>query len=290
MFKALIYTSLALLAFAGNSVLCRLALSAIEQNQQHIDAASFTHIRLLSGIIILIFLLLFSIKKNKRQTNTKRCKGSWQAAICLFIYAITFSYGYISLDTGTGALILFGAVQLTMVLTSIYAGDRLQPVQLIGLLIAFSGFIYLVIPTFSTPSFSAFILMSLAGVAWAFYTLLGKQSTQPLADTTYNFIRTLPLIVISVTLTLHDVFLSFYGVILAILSGAITSGVGYFLWYLALRYISPLQAGVLQLLVPIIAAVGGVLFAQEIISLRLSISSLLVLGGVFLVLKAKPVR
>ncbi|NQZ07190.1 MAG: DMT family transporter [Algicola sp.] len=284
--KTIGYTTFALLAFAGNSVLCRLALG-----EGQIDAASFTVIRLLSGIITLVIILKLAqlTQKNTRSTSPKTTsKGSWSAALMLFVYAIAFSYAYVSLDTGTGALILFGAVQITMLLVGILSGNRLHYVEWIGVATAFCGFVYLVLPSVSTPSLTGFILMTVAGIAWAFYTLKGRGSKHPLGDTSYNFLRTLPLVAILLALTIPQTQLSQTGILLAVVSGAVTSGIGYTLWYIALGGLTPTQAAVLQLLVPIIAAIGGVVFAGELISARLVVASALVLGGILLVVLSKP--
>lgn len=271
--KTLAGTSFALLAFAGNSILCRLALG-----ENTIDAASFTVIRLLSGIIVLAAILKITNRNNERVS-----KGSWLASFTLFIYAITFSYAYISLDTGTGALILFGAVQITMIVVSLVSGTRLHYSEWIGVIVAFSGFVYLIKPGLTTPSLMGFILMTIAGIAWGFYTLCGKGSKQPIADTAYNFLRTLPFAVILIVVALRDFDISQQGILLACLSGGLASGVGYAVWYFSLGGLSSTQAAVVQLLVPVIAAVGGVLFSDEIISIRLVLSSIMVLGGILTV-------
>ena len=201
----------------------------------------------------------------------------------LFVYAVTFSYAYISLDTGTGALILFGSVQLTMVLFSLISGNRLSLVEWVGIITAFSGFVYLVLPSLSTPSFRGFILMAISGVAWGIYTLRGKISQNPLNDTAFNFLRTFPFVLVLLIIELNHANLSQQGIIFALVSGAITSGIGYSVWYMAVGGLSTIQAGIVQLLVPIIAAIGGVIFAQEFISPRLIFSSILVLGGIMLI-------
>lgn len=182
--KTITFTVLALVAFAANSVLCRLALG-----EETIDASSFTVIRLLSGAIVLLVILQFSGNKN----NSSR-KGSWLATIMLFLYAAPFSFAYITLDTGTGALILFGAVQITMILLSLISGNRLHVTEWMGVAIAFIGFVYLVLPGVSTPSVAGFSLMTIAGVAWGIYTLKGKGSVNPLSDTAHNFVRSIPLV------------------------------------------------------------------------------------------------
>ncbi len=275
--KITLCTIFALLAFAGNSVLCRLALG-----ENTIDAASFTSIRLLSGIVVLMALVSIS-RKNSESTS----KGSWSAALMLFIYALTFSYAYISLDTATGALILFGSVQIMMIVVSIITGSKLHNVEWVGLLLAFSGIVYLVTPSLTTPSLTGFILMMIAGIAWAFYTLSGRGSNNPLSDTAYNFLRTSPLLVILIMFALQDAHISSEGVLIAILSGAVCSGLGYSIWYVALPALSVTQAAVIQLFAPIIAAFGGVIFTHEEITLHLAFSSCLVLGGVLIVILGK---
>jgi drug/metabolite transporter (DMT)-like permease len=278
--KTLFFTTCALIAFAANSVLCRLALG-----DETIDAASFTIIRLLSGTIALLVILKISksIKNSKGNKEAPASQGSWTAAFMLFLYAVTFSYAYISLDTGTGALILFGTVQITIILSTIFSGGRLHTAEWIGTLVAFSGFVYLVLPNVSTPSLSGFILMTISGIAWGIYTLKGRGSKKPLADTTKNFYLTTPLFIALALLTFQESDLSTEGVLLAIASGAIASGMGYTIWYIALGGLSATQAGVVQLLVPVIAAFGGVIFVSESISLRLTISALFILGGVLIV-------
>lgn len=272
--KTLVCTTLALIAFAGNSVLCRLALEG-----GGIDAASFTSIRLLAGIVVL--LVVFK-SLSKRRVEVSR--GSWRAATYLFVYALAFSFAYISLDTGTGALILFGSVQLTMILIGLFNGAKLTLPEWVGVLVAFTGLVYLVVPDLSTPNLAGIVLMAASGVAWGLYSLAGRGSENPLGDTTFNFVRTLPLVLVLVALSVESASVSLTGIGLAIVSGGITSGIGYTIWYVALRGLSEVQAAVLQLLVPVIAAMGGVMFADEAISIRLVIASVLVLGGVLAVI------
>lgn len=276
--KIIASTVFALFAFAANSVLCRLALG-----ENAIDAASFTTIRLLSGITILFVLITLTRKANQQETKFKS-KGSWLAAIMLFIYAVAFSFGYISLDTGTGALILFGAVQITMIISNVISGNKLHFSEWLGLALAFTGFVYLIIPSLTTPSLVGFVLMSISGVAWALYTLLGRKSKDALSDTAYNFLRTSPLILALLVFGLNNANITATGVILAVLSGAIASGIGYYVWYIALAGLSVTQAAVVQLFVPVIAALGGVIFTSEVITLRLIESSGLVLGGILMVI------
>ncbi len=281
MLKIPLLTFVALLAFAGNSVLCRLAL-----NDNVIDAASFTSIRLFSGILFLLFLVAISTRK---RIDVKT--GSWLSAFWLFLYALTFSYAYITLDTGTGALILFGTVQVTMIVFGFLKGQKLLLVEWIGLSIAFLGLIILLLPGASAPSFTGFVLMVLSGIGWGFYTLAGKGSKTPLVDTANNFLRTLPFIIAFIALMIFlapDNFqLSNQGILLAIISGAVTSGLGYAIWYTALSGLSGTQASIVQLAVPIIAAFGGVIFSKEVITQQLISSSVLVLGGVLIVIVGK---
>lgn len=284
----LIFTTfIALVAFAGNSVLCRLALG-----EQQIDAASFTIIRVLSGALTLFVLLALSRNSSKASSDTEdHAAGSWPAAIALFIYAVCFSYAYISLDTATGALILFGMVQLTMIVHALFKQHRLSTKEWIGFVLALLGLVYLLLPQASAPSLFGAALMSLSGVAWAYYTLAGKSQSAPLAATAYNFLRCVPLVALLFVPLMFSstVVLTEQGIMLAILSGSVTSGIGYAIWYVALKQLSVIQAGVLQLLVPVFAAVGGIIFANEMISLQLAVSSALILGGILLVVISKRV-
>jgi hypothetical protein len=215
--KTLIFTGLALIAFAANSVLCRLALG-----EKTIDACSFTVIRLLSGAVV-----LWAILKITRNKNSSPAKGSWWAGLMLFIYAVAFSFAYISLDTGTGALILFASVQITMISLYIISGNRLHITERIGISIAFIGFAYLILPGVSTPSVTGFSLMTIAGMAWGVYTLKGRDSVNPLMDTAYNFLRTIPLVMVLAIAAIGNARCSTEGIVLAALSGAIASGIGY---------------------------------------------------------------
>jgi len=275
--KTIFLSAVALIAFAGNSVLCRLALS-----DNAIDPAGFTIIRLLSGVLALWPLLLLSQGKAAYEKS-----GSWLSALMLFAYAILFSYAYVSIDTATGALILFGAVQLTLVLISLLKGNRLSVAEFSGVGLALAGFVYLVLPELQKPSLSGFIMMSIAGIAWAMYTVGGQGSNNALRDTAFNFLRTVPLLIVLLIISLNSFSFTTYGLGLAIASGAITSGLGYAIWYAAFPSLSTTQAAVIQLFVPVIAAFGGVLFASEVITLRLMIAAALVLGGIMLVIMAK---
>ncbi|MCL4152967.1 UNVERIFIED_CONTAM: hypothetical protein GTU68_059338, partial [Idotea baltica] len=279
--KTAFLTTLALIAFAGNSVFNRLALAG-----GTIDAGSFTALRLLSGVFVLMIILGLS------ERNPKTSNGSWRSGLMLFIYAICFSYAYISLETGTGALILFAAVQITMISVGLYFGNKLSAAEWVGVFIAFGGFAYLMLPGASAPSLTGFALMCAAGIAWGLYTLAGKSSTHPLSDTGFNFLRTLPLVLLLALLLIASGTISFEvislkGAVLAALSGGLASGVGYTIWYMALNGLSAVQAAVLQLLVPIIATIGGVVFASEPVTARFIISTALVLGGILVVILGK---
>jgi len=275
--KTVFYTALALIAFAANSVLARLALG-----NNAIDASGYTSIRLISGAIVLY--LIIQSKASKTDSSEK---GSWLSGFILFLYAITFSYAYVSLDTGTGALILFAAVQLTMIILSIYSGNKLHFTEWIGLIISFIGFVYLVFPGADTPSTVGFVLMTLAGISWGFYTVLGKRSKRPLIDNAYNFLKTVPFVLVLLIISFKKENYSLNGIILAIISGGITSGIGYTIWYMALRGLTHVQAAIVQLMVPVIASIGGVLFIAETITPRLTIASLFILGGILIVVIGK---
>lgn len=266
-------TLLALIAFAANSVLCRLALG-----QQAIDAAGFTILRLLSGAFVLFVLITI---QNKR--NSLSPKGSWAAGAMLFLYAISFSFAYVTLDTGTGALILFGSVQITMIVLSMLAGNRLHLSEWAGIAIAFAGFVYLVLPGVTAPPLTGFLLMTVAGISWGVYTLKGRASSAPLVDTAGNFLRTVPLVIVVAIVEFRHLHVSPAGAVLAVLSGGIASGLGYAIWYRALGGLGATQAAVVQLSVPVIAAIGGVMFMAEMITLRLTVAGLLILGGILLV-------
>jgi len=287
--KTVSYTLLALIAFAANSVLCRLALE-LQAGSAAIDAGSFTALRLSSGIVALFAIL--AIKSRFDTVKTQKMEGasgSWFGAIMLFVYAAGFSYAYISLQTATGALILFAVVQMTMIITSLIKGNKFHISEWLGIAVAFAGFIYLMLPGVTAPSLSGLLLMSAAGIGWGFYTLAGKGSKDPLRDTSYNFLRTAPFIALLLLFNVDNVLLSSRGVILAVISGALTSGVGYTLWYVALTALKTTQAAVLQLLVPVIAALGGVLLVQEALSGRLMVSALLILGGILLVIAGQRI-
>ena len=268
-FRICLFTGLALIAFAANSVLCRLALG-----EPSIDAASFSSIRIVSGAIVLWLILSATTRSRPPLT------GSWKAAIALCLYAVPFSFAYIGLDAGVGALILFGTVQVTMMSAALGMGERPNIIQWTGLVLAAGGLVYLVMPGLSAPPVFSSALMIAAGVGWGIYTLLGKGGRNPLANTASNFIRAIPLVVAVSLMAISQFQLSLQGALLAVVSGAVTSGIGYAIWYVALRDLTATRAAIVQLSVPILAALGGAVVLSETITGRLVIATVVVLGGV----------
>jgi drug/metabolite transporter (DMT)-like permease len=297
--RTMTLTAFALLAFAGNSVLCRLALV-----DNAIDEFSFTILRLLSGALVLSLLMFyrrFSMKtgsnNGSENGNAKKIPltqaGSWWGGMLLFIYAIFFSVAYVRVDTGVGALILFGTVQVTMILSAFLKGKRLSIMEWLGVLLAVVGVGYLLWPEegsgVAAISWWGAAMMIVSGVAWGLYSLHGALSRDALADTTSNFLRAIPMVAgLLIVFVFQAPVLSLSGIVLAFASGALMSGVGYAIWYAVLPSLSSIQAAVMQLLVPILAAIGGVLFAHEQITIDLFVSSIMVLGGILLVVLFRP--
>jgi drug/metabolite transporter (DMT)-like permease len=265
-------TTLTMIAFASNSILNRLALG-----KQTIDATSYTAIRLTSGAI-----MLFVIANLQKKSGESALRGGWLSAAFLFLYAIAFSFAYLSLTAGTGALILFGAVQITMIVVALRSGERPHLWEWLGLFLALGGLVYLVLPGLAAPSPLGSALMTIAGICWGFYTLRGRGSQNPLADTAGNFVYAVPMIILLRLITWNNIHLSAQGILLAILSGAVASGVGYVIWYAALRGLTTTRAAIVQLSVPMIAAWGGVAFLAEHVSVRLLLAGALILGGIAL--------
>ncbi len=265
-------TSLTMIAFAGNSVLCRIALK-----DTSIDAASFTTIRLISGAMMLWLIV-------QMRSGTRSGRGNWSSALALIVYAIAFSYAYVSLSTASGALLLFGAVQATMIGYGIWTGERLRRLQLLGLLLAFGGLVGLFLPGLTAPPLVGSLLMLSAGVAWGVYSLRGKGAGDPTRVTAGNFMRAVPVTVALSVFTLGSASVDAAGVWYAVASGALASGMGYALWYTVLPALKATHAATVQLSVPVIAAVGGVLFLGEPITLRLTLASTAILGGIALVI------
>lgn len=233
-------TSLAMIAFAGNSLLCRLALKHTD-----IDAASFTTIRLLSGAV----MLWVAVRLNG---GTRTGKANWSSAWVLFVYAACFSFAYVSLPTAIGALLLFGAVQATMISYGVWAGERLLALQLVGLMLAFGGLVGLLLPGLSAPPLYESLLMVGAGIAWGVYSLRGKGAGDPTMVTAGNFLRAVPIAVALSALMWNGISLDSAGFWYAVLSGAMASAVGYAIWYTALPALSATNAAIVQLSVPVI--------------------------------------
>ncbi|MEO6698509.1 MAG: DMT family transporter [Paraperlucidibaca sp.] len=268
-------TAIAMLAFAGNSLLCRLALTA-----SSIDAASFTTIRILSGALALAILL--SLRSRKTVLG-----GNWLSAAFLLAYAAGFSYAYLSLSTATGALLLFGAVQATMIGYGLMSGERPSARQLCGMLLALVGLLVLFLPGLNKPPLVGGLLMIGAGIAWGAYSLRGRGLGDATQATAGNFVRAVPLAAIISIVMLRSTSLDSAGVLYAVASGALASGVGYALWYTVLPSLRATSAATVQLSVPAIAAVGGVVFLGEPISPRLALASCAILGGVGLYILSK---
>lgn len=268
-------TLLAMIAFAGNSLLCRLALK-----QTGIDAASFTSLRILSGALALWLITAL-------RGGSPRTAGSWPSALALFAYAAGFSYAYVTLSAAMGALLLFGAVQATMIGYGLWTGERLDIRQSAGLLCAFGGLATILLPGLSAPPLAGSVVMLGAGVAWGVYSLRGKGAGDPASVTAGNFLRAVPLAAAVSAVTAPWASLDSSGFWYAIFSGALASGCGYVLWYMALRGLKATSAAIVQLSVPVIAAAGGIILLGETITVRLVIASTAILGGIALVIRAK---
>ncbi len=271
--RTLALTAVAMLALAANPLLCRMALGA-----RHIDAASFTSIRVVAGAVMLWLLMVWSRRGGERKPV------DWRQVVTLFGYMIFFSFAYVSISVGTGALILFGAVLLTMFAVALKSGEHFSPVSWAGLVIAIFGLVYLVSPGVAAPEPVGAILMAVAGIAWGLYSLLGRGEADPLGTTADNFLHAVPLAVAVNLFFWKDAHTSWHGVALAALSGSIASGLGYALWYAVLAGMAATRAATAQLSVPVIAALGGVVLLAEPVTLRLVVSSVATLGGIAMVL------
>jgi len=271
--RTALLTATALVAFASNSLLCRMALGTAA-----IDAASFSTIRLISGAVSLAIIA----------ASTRRARpwdqGSWTSAAILFVYAIPFSYAYGLLTAGTGALILFGTVQVTMMVSALAEGERPHARQWVGLALAIAGLVYLLLPGLSAPSSLGASLMATAAVAWAIYSIRGRGAVDPLAQNAGNFLRSIPMTLAVSLAAVKFQHLETSGVMLAAVSGAVTSGLGYVVWYAALRTLTATRAALVQLLVPALAVAGGLMILREPLTLRLVLSAVITIGGIALAL------
>ena len=265
-------TVTAMIAFAANSLLCRMALG-----HDLIDAGSFTSIRIISGAITLG--LIISIRGHKSKIT-----ANWSGVVALFCYMVFFSFAYLSLSAGTGALLLFGAVQLTMFASAIRHGERFSFLSWMCLSAAFAGLVYLVAPGVTAPDPIGALLMATAGVAWGAYSLNGRKSGQPLLETAANFLYSVPFTIGLSAMFIASADMSVPGSLLAVASGALASGIGYAIWYAALPGLTAGRAATVQLSVPVVAALGGIVLLSEQVTSRLAVASILTIGGIWMVL------
>jgi len=287
-----------MIAFASNSLLCRLALK-----HTTIDAATFTFIRILSGAVALWLILELRTRLRTEKTTsllydgasgsprvTRHLplkSGNWLSALALFVYAAAFSFAYVDLSVGTGALLLFGAVQASMIIWGFRKGERLDAIQVVGFVAAVIGLVVLVFPGLSAPPLIASILMLTAGVAWGVYSLRGKGVQNPASVTTGNFVRAVPFSAVVWIIFIPWTHVDSAGVSYAVISGAIASGLGYVIWYSVLPSLKAVSAATVQLSVPVLAATGGILLLGEPLTLRYLLASVAILGGIALVVLEK---
>ncbi len=275
----LLLTVLAMLAFAGNSLLCRLAL-----RDTGIDPASFTSVRIVSGAAVLLLILALRQRSAMSSSQSFGLAGNWTSALALFAYAAGFSYAYVSLSAATGALLLFGAVQATMMGHGLLNGERLSRWQWAGWLLAGAGLTGLLLPGLAAPPWQGSLLMLGAGIAWGVYSLRGRGAGDAIAKTAGNFARAVPLAMGLSLLMLAQSSVDLAGSLYAVTSGALTSGIGYVIWYRALPGLKATAAATVQLSAPAIAAAGGVLLLGEPMTLRLWLASVAILGGIAVVI------
>jgi drug/metabolite transporter (DMT)-like permease len=279
-------TTLAMFAFAGNSLLCRVALKA-----SAIDPATFTTVRIVAAAVVLWLI------QRWRARQPPRARGDWYAALALFVYAAAFSFAYVGLAAGVGALLLFGAVQATMIGYALWSGERLQIRQWLGVALALAGLVVLVLPGLALPNLApplaSSLLMLAAGIAWGVYSLRGRRAADAAAATAGNFLRAVPFAAALSVLTMlgaprhPPVSADRAGVAYALISGALTSGLGYVIWYAALKELKASSAATVQLSVPLIAALGGIVLLNEALTARLVVSAVAILGGIALVIVRK---
>jgi drug/metabolite transporter (DMT)-like permease len=266
-----------MLAFSGNSILCRLAL-----RDGSMDPATFTTIRLVSGALALALILMVT-----RRKIAMRHRGSWLAALMLFLYAAFFSYAYVNLTAATGALILFGFVQATMIVLALFRGDRPFTIEIAGWLVAAAGLVVMLLPGVRTPPLPAAVTMAVAGIAWGVYSIAGKGQADALAATGANFLRSLVFALPLLAMVSANIQVSSRGILLAVCSGALTSGMGYVIWYVAVRYLTSLQAALVQLSVPAITAAAGAILLAEHLTLQTVVTGAAIIGGVLLAVVGK---
>ncbi len=280
-------TAFSLVAFAANSLLCRLALGT-----DAIDAGSYASVRLVSGAAILLALAVFGGKGRGLAAGTKglAASGDWISAAALLLYAVTFSFAYRTIPAGTGALILFGCVQATMIGHALFSGERPGTIQWAGLILAIAGLGYLVRPGLAAPPALGSALMAAAGAAWGLYSLRGRRSREAIRETAMNFTRAAPIAVLASFVLPGAMHAGLRGIVLAAISGAIASGLGYAAWYSALPRLSSTRAATVQLAVPVLAAAGAVAWLGEKISVRLVLASIAILGGVGLAMAGRQKR
>ncbi|EXE61385.1 DMT family transporter [Acinetobacter pittii] len=269
--------ALVMVAFAANSVLCRLALAG-----QHIDPMTFSLIRVGSGAVVLLGLFLYS------KSSQTKVQWSLKNAFFLAVYILAFSYAYLQIDAGIGALLLFGVVQLTMVLYGYWQGEQIGIYRGIGLCIALAGIIVLLLPGAHAPDWGYALIMVISGLAWAGYSIAGRNMTQPIGSTLANFTLAVPMVLLANVLVTQDRYIDVQGWVLAILSGGVTSSGAYVLWYAILKHIDRVTASTVQLSVPCLAIIGGSLFVNETVTGRVILSSFIVLFGILLVIYVRP--
>lgn len=272
--RIVLLTASAMTAFAANSILCRVAVRG-----GHIDPSAFTTLRLVSGALALWLMMKLSVRG--------RIGGDWGSALALAVYAAAFSFAYLSLTAGMGALLLFGAVQASMLISGFLAGERLKPLQGGGFALAVAGLVWLVLPGISAPPLLGAGLMLAAGVAWGVYSLRGRGVSAPALATTGNFLRATPLVALAGLPYLPRMHADSAGVAYALASGVLASGLGYVIWYAALRGLTATRAAVVQLSAPVLAALGGVLLLGEDLTPRLLVASIAILGGIALVVVSR---
>ena len=270
-------TVITMIAFAANSILCREAL-----RHTGIDAATFTLVRIVSGALMLTMLV-------RLRNSSAGLGGNWISAVSLVLYAASFSFAYLSLPAGTGALILFGAVQSTMIGRGLMLGEHVRPIQVLGLALALVGLVLLVLPGLSAPPLLGAALMALAGLSWGVYSLRGRRETDALAANAGNFLRAVPIAALVCLPTLDSLSPTAWGLFYAVLSGALASGLGYALWYRTLPGLPATIAETVQLSVPVLTALSGTLILNEPLTMRLVLSSAAILGGIALVVSRKRI-